>query len=244
MRAPGAWWGLGCSPNTPSAANWGGHLPPCGGAQGHLLTACRRRISLGGSHRRTQCLRQGDRQIQREKEKVKWEVEAGSERERMRDRAGAEAGLRAGSSGAVGTDLGHWSGEGGWPSWEGARGGVGIPAQISLGWAPGPEAHQASPRCDISHTWESPLRRSSLGMGKGKGEKKVSDSGLGPGAAASLRCPRTRLSHRGVPWGVCPACPSWKAVLPFPPPRPPQDSGGGSEHKAVANDLKNKQKNR
>ena len=37
---------------------------------------------------------------------------------------------------------------------------------------PGPKAHQASPRSDISHTWESPRRRSSLGVGKGRKRRR------------------------------------------------------------------------
>lgn len=39
-------------------------------------------------------------------------------------------------------------------------------------FAPGPKAHQASPRSDISHTWESPRRRSSLGVEKGKERRR------------------------------------------------------------------------
>lgn len=99
--------------------------------------------------------------------------------------------------------------EGGWPPWERACGGVGGgPSPNPSGLVPGPEAHQASPRCGISHTWESPRRRSSLGVGKGKGEKEVSDSGLGSGAAASLHCPQTHLSRWRASWDVCPAHPS------------------------------------
>lgn len=81
----GAWpGGLGCAPRNPGASppfpRAGPRLSPRGRGpwQGHLLTACRRRNALGGSHRRTRYLRwrQMDRETQRQKEMAEeWGVE-------------------------------------------------------------------------------------------------------------------------------------------------------------------------
>ena len=157
---------------------------------GHLLTACRRRNVLGGSHRRTRYLRgrQMDRQTRGQKEMVKKQgTETGRGRENGQEQ---KADPRVGA----GVWMGQWEiGQGamappilsqgervtrvGWMDREHGLLGKGLagtqgPSLDLPRLVPGPKAHQASPRSDISHTWESPRRRSSLGVGKGRKRRR------------------------------------------------------------------------
>lgn len=90
----GAWpGGLGCAPRNPGASppfpRAGPRLSPRGQGpwQGHLLTACRRRNALGGSHRRTRYLRwrRMDRETQRQRERDR------TERQRQKVRCGKKS---------------------------------------------------------------------------------------------------------------------------------------------------------
>lgn len=114
-----------------------------------------------------------------------------------------------------------------------------------------PQAHQASPRSDTSHTWGSPRRRSSLGMEKGAEGKRGEAGGCGlqpallPPHALSFgvntnmpQSPRNLLG--------CLPCPGRTPLLrELSPPTPmPQESKGGSWYQSIATKGKNKQMSR
>lgn len=160
-----------------------------GRAGGHLLTAYRRRNALGGSHQKRRYLRRRqmdgqtvtwggreDRWEQGQTWRLRWELGAvgtGQGHKPNSPQDGSGAPFRETE---VARCVGVWPLGRGW----GRRG----PPPKSTRAGPWPEAHQASPGSDSPHTWASPQRRSSLGVGKGKREKVVRGSGLESGGAA------------------------------------------------------------